>query len=168
LGIDSFGEQDDQSECRILQESLGGCQLAHSDIGNEEIRLVDPFWDGNFDSYWLGLEKTTTDKDPLAETHLSKWEWDDTVVNLENPLEDVQLPIETTPTLLSTSAKSTTSDIAMLPFVENNFCPLQSGGEHPSNDTPSTSDSSDTQSANGWLCDFAGCGKSFTHSHKLK
>ncbi|PMD36381.1 hypothetical protein L207DRAFT_106579 [Hyaloscypha variabilis F] len=124
----------------------------------EEPQGEGGIWDESFEGIDLLAEGFHKDSggDLGEDTLLQDWEWAAVPVELEVPQEEGAIPMGPSP---STST--------LPPSISTNNDMTSTSPDTQGSDRQASLFSNDTPSGDEWCCDFANCGKRFSHRHKL-
>jgi hypothetical protein len=117
-------------------------------------------WDGNFEGIDLLAEGFNKDLggDLGQDTLFGGWDWAADPVELEVSQEEGPITMEPSPSTSTLPQSSST----------NNDMTSSTSPETQGSNKHASLSSNDTPSSDEWSCDFANCGKRFSHRHKLK
>ncbi|KAN0095982.1 hypothetical protein V8E51_014787 [Hyaloscypha variabilis] len=148
--------------CPVAEEFMEDELVGYLGMGfeapAEEGPQGDDGWDGSFEGIDLlaeGFQKNSGEA-VGEDTFLQDWEWPANPVELEVPQEEGAIPMG-----------SSTSTSTLPPLSSTNNDMTSSNSPEEVSDTQATLSSKDTPSGDEWSCDFANCGKRFSHRHKL-
>lgn len=145
-----------------------GC-LGYNGTGFEALFMQEEqgpnqIWGGGFEGQQLVHADPHIEGDQWVDIELHAWD------SGGDPME-LEISQEAMPQLIGGTMRSPISPTSTMedpsPFT-NESPAIENADELASSGEPLPSASNNTTSAEQWHCDFASCGKSFTHYYKLK